>query len=258
MELAHDRRGSGPPLILLHGIGHHRHGWAPVLDLLAERHDVIAVDLPGHGDSPPLPYGTPYSVETLGRAVRGFWTGLGLSRPHVAGNSLGGYIALDLASCADVRTAVALSPAGFWSRPEYAYARAVLRLLRLGARADGLPALAAGTDEGKALAMGLLVARPGRLPGAAVRAAAEALRDCAGFEETLDSLAWVAPPAPPKVPVTIAWGERDRLLPRRQAVRAARWAGQRALLLRGCGHLPMSDDPELVARVITERCGDPR
>ncbi|GGO03272.1 alpha/beta fold hydrolase [Microbispora bryophytorum] len=250
MELAHDRRGSGPPLILLHGIGHHRRGWLPVLDLLAERHDVIAVDLPGFGDSPPLPYGTPYNVETLGRAVRDFWIGLGLNRPHVAGNSLGGYIALDLASSGDVRTAVALSPAGFWSRAEHAYSRAVLRLLRLAAQADGLPAFAAGTDGGKALALGLLVARPERLPREAVLAAATALRECVGFEETLDSLAWAAPPAPPQVPVTIAWGDRDRLLPRRQAVRAARWAGQRTLLLRGCGHVPMSDDPELVARVI--------
>ncbi|MEU8178212.1 alpha/beta hydrolase [Microbispora hainanensis] len=252
MELAHDRRGTGPPLVLLHGIGHHRHGWLPVLDLLAERHDVIAVDLPGFGDSPPLPYGTPYNAETLGRAVREFWTGLGLSRPHVAGNSLGGYIALDLASSADVRTAVALSPIGFWSRSEHVYARAVLRLLRLATRAGGLPALAAGTAEGRALAMSLLVARPERLSREAVAAAATAMRECAGFEETLDSMAWVAPPAPPQVPVTIAWGDRDRLLPRRQAVRAARWAGQRTLMLRGCGHLPMSDDPELVARVIIE------
>ncbi|WP_147944497.1 alpha/beta fold hydrolase [Microbispora sp. CSR-4] len=254
MELAHDRRGSGPPLVLLHGIGHHRHGWLPVLDLLAERHDVIAVDLPGFGDSPPLPYGTPYNAETLGRAVREFWTGLGLSRPHVAGNSLGGYIALDLASSADVRTAVALSPSGFWSRSEHMYARAVLRLLRLATRAGELPALAAGTAEGRALAMSLLVAHPERLSREAVVAAAEAMRECAGFEETLESMAWVAPPAPPQVPVTIAWGDHDRLLPRRQAVRAARWAGQRALLLRGCGHLPMSDDPELVARVILEGC----
>ncbi|GAB3162070.1 alpha/beta fold hydrolase [Microbispora hainanensis] len=252
MELAHDRRGSGPPLVLLHGIGHHRHGWRPVLDLLAERHDVIAVDLPGFGDSPPLPYGTPYNAETLGRAVREFWTGLGLSRPHVAGNSLGGYIALDLASSADVRTAVALSPIGFWSRSEHVYARTVLRLLRQATRMGGLSALAADTAEGRALAMGLLVAHPQRLSREAVVAAATAMRECVGFEETLESMAWVAPPAPPQVPVTIAWGDRDRLLPRRQAVRAARWAGQRALLLRGCGHLPMSDDPELVARVILE------
>lgn len=254
MELAHERRGSGPPLILLHGLGHHRKGWLPVLDLLAERHDVIAVDLPGFGDSPPLPYGTPYTTETLGRAVREFWTGLGLERPHVAGNSLGGYIALDLAAGAEVRTAVALSPAGFWSRPEYAYSRAVLRLLRAAARADGLPSLTAGSRAGRALAMGLLVARPERLTREAVVADAAALGGCPGFEETLDALAWIAPPAPPKVPVTIAWGERDRLLPLRQAVRAARWAGRRVRVLRGCGHLPMSDDPALVARVVLDGC----
>jgi len=92
----------------------------------------------------------------------------------------------------------------------------------------GLPAIAAGTDEGKALAMGLLVAHPGRLSREDVVAAATALRECAGFEETLDSLAWVAPPAPPKVPVTIAWGERDRLLPRRSR-RTARVDADRTL-----------------------------
>jgi pimeloyl-ACP methyl ester carboxylesterase len=83
-----------------------------------------------------------------------------------------------------------------------------------------------------------------------------ALRDAQGFDETLRSFAWLMPPSPPKVPVTIAWGEHDRLLPRRQAVRAARWSGQRVKLLKGCGHVPMSDDPELVARVLLEGSAD--
>ncbi|MEZ0072946.1 alpha/beta fold hydrolase [Planotetraspora sp. GP83] len=252
MELAYERRGSGSPLVLLHGIGHHRQGWLPVLDLLAERHDVIAVDFPGFGESPPLPSGLPYNAETLGVAVEEFWTRLGLKDPHVAGNSLGGYVALDFASRGAVRTAVALSPAGFWSRAEHLYARTMLRVLRasVSATPPGAATALASSKAGKAVAMGMLVAKPSQISAQAMLAAAEALRECPGFDETLESFAWVAPPAPPKVPITIAWGEHDRLLPRRQAVRAARWAQQRVTLLPGCGHVPMSDDPALVAKVI--------
>ncbi|GII29407.1 alpha/beta fold hydrolase [Planotetraspora mira] len=258
MELAYDRRGSGSPLVLLHGIGHHRQGWRPVLELLAERHDVIAVDFPGFGESPPLPAGLPYTTETLGTAVEEFWTWLGVKDPHVAGNSLGGYIALDMASRGVVCTAAALSPAGFWSRTEHLYARTVLRLLRATAeatRGEGAAALAS-SKAGKAVALGLLMAKPSRVPADAMLAAVEALRGCVGFDATLDACAWMGPPPPPKVPITIAWGEHDRLLPRRQAVRAARWSQERVMLLSGCGHLPMSDDPALVARVILDSSRD--
>lgn len=116
---------------------------------------------------------------------------------------------------------------------------------------------AAGSVVGRALSAGLLVARPSRLSPTALVAATQALGGAPGFDETLESFGNVLPPAPPKAPITIAWGEHDRLLPRRQAVRAAKWSGQRVKLMKGCGHLPMSDDPELVARVILE-ASDPR
>nr|BFE86083.1 hypothetical protein GCM10020093_086840 [Planobispora longispora] len=104
----------------------------------------------------------------------------------------------------------------------------------------------------KALSTGVMVAHPGRMSDEAVLAAGEALRGAVGFDETLDSFTGLMPPAPPKTPITIAWGEHDRLLLRRQAVRAAKWSGQRVKLLKGCGHVPMSDDPELIARVLLE------
>ncbi|PZG16350.1 alpha/beta fold hydrolase [Nonomuraea aridisoli] len=209
MELAFERRGSGEPLILVHGIGHHRRTWLPVLDRLAAARTVIAVDLPGFGASAGLPEPIPYTAESLADAVESFCVRLGVREPHVAGHSLGGYIALELASRGVVRTATALSPVGFWTRPELLYYRTVLRAMRASARYGG-------------------------------------------FAPTLESFGGLMPPGPPKSPVTIAWGEHDRLLPRRQAVRAARWSGQRVKLLKGCGHVPMSDDPELVARVILE------
>ncbi|MGP3914196.1 alpha/beta fold hydrolase [Nonomuraea sp. 10N515B] len=254
MELAFERRGSGPPLILLHGIGHHWQAWSPVLDRLAVSRTVIAIDLPGFGASPGLPDGIPYTAESLADAVESFCALLGVREPHVAGNSLGGYIALELASRGVVRTATALSPAGFWSRAELLYCRTVLRALRATARAMP-PEQAVRTAESpllRALSTGVLVAHPSRMEPAALIAATRALAASTGFEETLESFAGVMPPAPPKTPITIAWGEHDRLLPRRQAVRAARWSGQRVKLLKGCGHVPMSDDPDLVAGVLLE------
>ncbi|MFC4013339.1 alpha/beta fold hydrolase [Nonomuraea purpurea] len=252
MELAFERRGAGAPLILIHGIGHHWQGWLPVMDRLAASRTVIAIDLPGFGDSPDLPDGTPYTAESLADAVESFCALLGVREPHVAGNSLGGYIALELASRGVVRTAAALSPVAFWSRSELLYCQSMLRALRGSARAmpPERTAMAVENPVLRALSAGLLVARPSRLEPTALLAAIQALGRASGFEETLESFAGLMPPVPPKSPITIAWGERDRLLPRRQAVRAARWSGQRVKLLKGCGHLPMSDDPELVARVI--------
>ncbi|SDM52464.1 alpha/beta fold hydrolase [Nonomuraea jiangxiensis] len=254
MELAYERRGTGEPLILIHGIGHHWQAWLPVLDRLATARTVVAIDLPGFGVSPGLPARTPYTAEALADAVESFCSLLGLRDPHVAGNSLGGYVALELASRGVVSSATALSPVGFWSRPELLYCQSVLRAMRALARS--LPveqhARMAGNRLLRALSAGLLVAHPSRLEPAALVAATRALGGAAGFDETLESFGGLMPPAPPKSPITIAWGEHDRLLPCRQAVRAARWSGQRVKLLKGCGHVPMSDDPELVARVILE------
>ncbi|MDH2427058.1 alpha/beta fold hydrolase [Sphaerisporangium sp. TRM90804] len=258
MRLAYERRGEGPPLVLLHGIGHHRQAWRPVIDLLAGSRDVIAVDFPGFGASPGLPSGTPYNAQTLADAVELFCAELGVPTPHVGGNSLGGYVALTLAARGSVRTATALSPAGFWNALEHAYVRAALRGLHRLVKAlppDGMTAVA-GSTAGRALSIGLVVARPGGLSPEAVVAAGRALRDGPGFDETLDSFRAVVPPSRAKVPITIAWGERDRLLWRRQAVRAARWSEQRVKLLQGCGHVPMSDDPGLVARVLLDGSRD--
>ncbi|SEH00310.1 Pimeloyl-ACP methyl ester carboxylesterase [Nonomuraea solani] len=254
MELAFERRGTGAPLILIHGIGHHWQAWLPVMDRLAAARTVIAVDLPGFGVSPGLPDRTPYTAESLADAVESFCALLGIREPDVAGNSLGGYIALELASRGVVRTATALSPAGFWSRSELLYCQSVLRALRASARSMPQEQLVRMAENRylRAITAGVLVARPARLEPTALIAATQALGRAAGFDETLESFAGLMPPAPPKTPITIAWGEHDRLLVRRQAVRAARWSGHRVKLLKGCGHVPMSDDPELVARVILE------
>jgi pimeloyl-ACP methyl ester carboxylesterase len=78
--LSHVRAGSGEPLLLLHSLGGSLVQWAPVLDRLAAEREVIAIDLPGFGDSPPLPDGIEPSAANLAAAVLDFHESLGLGR----------------------------------------------------------------------------------------------------------------------------------------------------------------------------------
>src|SRR5262245_48691853 len=94
VTVSYARVGDGEPLVLLHGIGHHRQAWDPVVDILAAERDVIAVDLPGFGASPGLPEGLAYDLPSTNAVLGALFETLGLDRPHVAGNSLGGLLAL--------------------------------------------------------------------------------------------------------------------------------------------------------------------
>ncbi len=258
MELSHHRSGRGEPLVLIHGIGSRWQMWEPVIDRLAARHEVIALDLPGFGTSPMPPPGTPPGLNSLTSLVAGFLSEAGIERPHVAGNSLGGLISLELARRGQVRSATAVSPAGFANRPEMIVARTSLWLSvraarRLARRADSLLA----PRIGRQLALGLFVARPERLSPADAAASVRALAAAPWFDETLPSLRPMefsgSGAEEINVPVTVAWGDKDRLLLPRQARRAGRVIPRaRLLLLRGCGHVPTYDDPEQVARVLLE------
>ncbi|MDQ7907874.1 alpha/beta fold hydrolase [Phytohabitans sp. ZYX-F-186] len=256
-SVVYERRGAGEPLVLLHGIGHHWQAWLPVLDRLAEAHDVIAVDLPGFGASP-MPTGGP--PRDMARAVEGvatFLGDLGLDRPHVAGNSLGGAMALELACAGRVASATALSPAGFWTRRELRWAIGALTAHRLGTRVPE-PVMRAMFRHGafRSLCFGMICARPGRLTPEVALSDALALRDGRAFRAVARAGRAYAFHGAPTVPVTVAWGTRDRILPYRQATRArAALPGARHVDLPGCGHVPMSDDPDLVASVILATTG---
>lgn len=256
VTLSYARVGSGAPLLLLHGIGHHRQAWDPIVHLLAAERDVISVDLPGFGASPALPGGLRHDLPTMNAALGALCETLEIERPHVAGNSLGGLLALELGREKLVRSVTALSPAGFWTQAERRYAFGVLLGMRQIARRMPLPLVErlARTAVGRTALTSTIYARPARRSPEAVVAETLALAGATGFEDTLragitvqftDDVAGV--------PVTIAWGTRDRLLMRRQGVRAKQIIPRARLVrLPGCGHVPMNDDPALVARVILD------
>ncbi|CAM5623941.1 alpha/beta fold hydrolase [Streptomyces purpurascens] len=256
VTLSYTRRGSGAPLLLLHGIGHHRQVWDPVLPALAAERDVIAVDLPGCGESPALPGGMAHDLSTMNTVLTALCETLEIERPHVAGNSLGGLLALDLARARLVRSVTALSPAGFWNEAERRYAFAVLMTMRQIARRMPLPVVErlARPAIGRTLLTSTIYARPGRRSPEAVIAETLALARAQGFSETLRSGRTVQfTDDIVGTPVTVAWGSRDRLLIPRQGVRAKGVIpGARLVRLPGCGHVPMNDDPALVARVVLD------
>ncbi|BCJ74025.1 hydrolase [Catellatospora sp. IY07-71] len=253
IEVAYERRGSGEPLLLIHGIGHHWRAWEPVLDRLAEAHDVIAIDLPGFGRSPVPDGGMPGDMAASVAQLAQWLTAQGLHRPHVAGNSLGGAIALELAAAGHVASATAISPAGFWTRWHARYAVTVLTAIRWGTLLPR-PLLRANMRPSptRALAFAMLMTHPGRIGEERALSDALAMRDGAGFR----SVARAAGKGyhfrgAPDVPVTVAWGDRDRiLLPRQAAIARERLPHARHVTLPGCGHIPMSDAPDLLAETI--------
>jgi len=255
MSLNHDRRGAGEPLVLVHGIGSQWPVWGPILDRLAAERDVISVDLPGFGATPPREGLTP-SVEGFAECLQQFFSQVGLDRPHVAGNSLGGGIALELARRGAVRSATAISPIGFWTPRERAFCQASLSRGRAATRllAPLVPA-AMGNPVSRTLALAQLVGRPWRMPAPDAVESLRALVAAPGFPDALAEFShhvFRDPVELDAVPVTIAWGARDALLIHpRQAPRARRMLPRaRHVTLTGCGHVPFHDDPQQVATVV--------
>ena len=254
MGLAFERHGSGPPLVLLHGVGHRRQAWGAVLERLTPHRDVVLVDLPGHNESPPLETAGRPVVEAVLDPVLELLDELGLERPHIAGNSLGGRLSLEAGVKGRAATVTALSPAGFWSGNRAAgRALVIFKIMEFAAaRTQRLaPALSRST-AGRALVYGAIVSRPSRVsPEQTQGDMAAFLAARPALDEIVRGMTQFTGHVPADVPVTIGWGTRDRLLAPRQALVAkARVPHARLTLLPGCGHAPMTDDPELVADVL--------
>jgi pimeloyl-ACP methyl ester carboxylesterase len=251
-SLAYRRSGSGEPLVLLHPLGSSRQAWDPVAPALARHFDVIAVDLPGFGESAPLP-GEP-SPAALAAAVAGLLDELGVTTPHVAGNSLGGWVAMELARRRLLASVTLLSPAGLWRGSTPYYCRISLRATRWLARhATGPVCWLVRFRPGRVLVLGQTHGRPGQLTAGYAQAAIRTLGGSPGFGAVLRATLHrrILVTEPVGAPVTVAIGDRDRLLRPRQARHIDQLPpGTHTGDLPGCGHLPMADDPAAVTALI--------
>jgi pimeloyl-ACP methyl ester carboxylesterase len=253
-SLAYTRSGSGEPLVLLHGLGLSRQSWNPVIALLEESFDVIAIDLPGFGESAPLsPDAEPHPA-AIAAVVAMTLSSLDIDLPHVVGNSLGGWVALELAALTPVSSITLLSPAGLWRERTPRYNRVSLTMVRALAR-FGRPVLHRLVGNGLArwVIFRQFVGRPVQLSPAQARQAISDLATAPGFRATLRATlrrAYLGG-APIEVPVCVSFGTRDLvLLPHQSRHLDQLPSHTRLLSLAGTGHVPMTDDPLAVASLI--------
>ena len=248
--LAFERHGSGEPLVLVHPLGADRGVWEPLMQPLAARHDVIAVDMPGFGESAELAAEVPPTPEAIAATAAATLDSLGRGRAHVAGISLGGWVALEFGKAGRALSVTAINPAGFWARPlgprpEVAR-RTAKRLLPLAR-----PLLA--TASGRHAALGGAMAHPERVPAAAAYRLVKAYALSPGFSRANSEMrrSVFSGIERIEVPVTLAWSDRDRLVGRP----GRELPGVRTVGLIDCGHLPTWDSPAQVAEAILATTG---
>jgi pimeloyl-ACP methyl ester carboxylesterase len=246
--------GTAPAMLLVHGVGAARLVWAPVLAPLAARYHVVVVDLPGHGASAPLAPGADAGCPALAAMLARVLARLGVEHPHVVGNSLGGWIALELAADGAAASVTGLAPAGLRLMP--GEPSSLLRVNRAMARLSG--------RLGEALAANAAVrrvtfasgsARPTALDPGLARGVAHALRTSTAYEAMIAATRHITFARGPlvQVPACVVFGDDDRILPapdntrREVAPPGARW-----VVLPRCGHAPMWDAPRRTFELVDE------
>ena len=253
------RGGTGPPLLLLHGIGAIWQAWSPVLPHLEPHHDVIVPTLHGHAGGPALDSEVAPSVEALVDAMEAELDRLGLQKVHIAGNSLGGWIGIELARRGRAESLVLFSPAGAWGSARR------IKWTSVGVRYS-LGALSRYSSRAEAIAQRPVlrwamlagqVAHPEQVPRESLVTYIQATGHAPVVGPLLRVIHHrpVGPlPADRDYPVRLVWGERDRVLPFKHYGRAMleRLPGAEFIRLTDAGHVPMSDDPARVAELILQ------
>jgi pimeloyl-ACP methyl ester carboxylesterase len=253
------RGGSGPPLVLLHGFTDTWRSWELVLPALERHHEVLALTLAGHAGGPPIE--GELGPDTLADAVERGMDEAGFDTAHVAGNSLGGWVALQLAARRRARGVVAFAPAGGWAEGDESY----LELLELQSQLQRGARLAAphadallASPEGRRRVTQLITVEYEHIPAELLAHQLLGVAACHAAQPMIEharSDGWPLDAAAIDCPVRIVWGTADRLL--RWPSAAARYREQLLphadwVELDGIGHCPQLDVPAAAAQLILE------
>jgi pimeloyl-ACP methyl ester carboxylesterase len=251
------RGGAGPPMVCLHGFTDTWRTWELVLPALERRHDVLAPTLAGHAGGPPVE-GRP-TAATLADGVERAMDAAGFATAHLVGNSLGGYVALQVAARGRAETVVALAPAGGWAqgdegvRPALAHFATMRELvLRAAPRADAIMA----TPEGRRRATRDITVNVEHLPAELLAHQLAGAARCDVTTPLIDLAlreGWPLDAERVTCPVRVVWGTEDRLLRwpaaaeryRRDWLPHADWVE-----LDGVGHCPQLDVPLETAQLV--------
>ncbi|MBC7447581.1 MAG: alpha/beta fold hydrolase [Hymenobacteraceae bacterium] len=262
MDMHFVRRGTGRPLLLVHGIGGSWRSWNTIIDALAAEHDVIAVDLPGHGQTPLLP--GEQSIGTFTDALTAFLIRHDLLGVDAVGSSMGARLVLELVRRGTLPGAtpilgavVSLDPGGFWAGwevPFFYYSVAVsAKLVQL--LAPVMPAIV-GNPVGRTVLLPQFSARPWAVDSQQAIDEMYSFAHSPAFDELLDQLAHGeaqqgVPTGHISEPLVIGWGKHDRVCLPSQAPRAlAKFPDARLYWFAHCGHFPQWDQPAEATRLI--------
>jgi pimeloyl-ACP methyl ester carboxylesterase len=250
--LAYHRHGAGPALVLLHGVGESSVGWRPVLRDLAERYDVISVDLPGFGASPPLRSGITPTAAALADSVERALDELDVARFHVAGYSLGGRVALELGSRDRTRSVVAIAADGLGTPAERLHQAVALLGRRLLARTLAPFADAVAAGSGRWLAFTPDRMRPWLLRPSDARELLSGMATSPGYAPTVTAGLFDIPSHLSDIscPVLILQGTNDPLIGQQAPRFLAAVPDAQLRWLPGLSHIPISDDPAAVAQLL--------
>ncbi len=252
--LSHVRAGAGKPLLLLHGLGGSWRSWTPIINTLAAERDVVAVDLPGFGETPPL--AGEISIRTLADAVTGFLAEQGLTGVDAAGSSMGARLVLELARRGVVGSAVALDPGGFWDGwQRHFFALSVRTSMALVRSLGPLMPLLTANPVTRTLLFAQLSARPWDISASMALAEMRSFAAARSFDQLLAELVDGPPqpgaPDPTPAPIVIVWGRQDRVcFPSQARKAAALFPHAKLVWLDSCGHFPQWDLPQRTARLI--------
>ncbi len=247
--------------MLLHGILGSERMWSHVVPLLAGHYDVIAPTMLGHRGGRPTTV-RPARLEHVVDDAQRLLDELGLEQAHLAGNSLGARVALELARLGRARTVCALSPSGTWDagsedhRRATEDLRATVRAARRSRRVLGLPAR---SGRFRHWALRATAAHGERVSPAELLGLTDDLLGCTVVEDLFHEASQLTPLDSPPCPITLAWAARDHVFPVEiNGANARRLIpGARYIVLEDVGHVPMLDDPQLVAQTILNEIKTP-
>jgi pimeloyl-ACP methyl ester carboxylesterase len=255
------RAGEGEPLVLIHGFTATWRCWLPVLGELVPRFEVIAPTLHGHDGGGALPaHEEPHSIARAADFLEEHLDALGVGTAHLAGNSLGGALALELAKRGRARSVVGISPAGGIRPGDEAAAKKIIKVFSRMQKTTtrSLPILprVMARPGLRRLALRDVMTRGHQVPAAEAVGLARSSVRCAIIEDVFAVLrsgdASVHGLGEIKVPVLITWGSKDRILPIEAHAPRLREEipGVEFRVHQGIGHTPMWDDPGLIATTI--------
>jgi pimeloyl-ACP methyl ester carboxylesterase len=250
------RAGTGSPLLCLHGFMDTWRTWELVLPMLERQHDVLALTLPGHAGSPPIE-GT-VSTDAFVDAVERSMDAAGLKLAHLVGNSLGGYVAFQLAARRRAATVVAFAPAGGWAPGDVSYVDLLRAQWELHIQAEAAAPRAeafVATPQGRRRATQLITTNCEHIPADLLAHQMLGIASCkaaAPLIETALNEGWTLNAEQITCPVRIVWGSADKLLRWPQAAVRYRKELPQAdwVLLDGTGHCPQLDVPVEAAQLI--------